>query len=228
MTGDKLIRASQLLATTYDELVQGFAGLVSSDRHDLALSVGHVLRKLRSIGFVGALQAEWERLVEKGTIKDDYVKTDQHLSCLQEVLDALDSDLVDEMRFNLMKKIFLVAASEISSSRDDLLPQQLMCVARSMSSGEIVVLSTAYHVLKCGDYDIKNKVAQAWLQKVADQSGLKHTSLVEMHEETLVRKHLLSPRVYGDASGVQLRNYRLTDLALELCEFIQKYDDIAF
>ena len=54
---------------------------------------------------------------------------------------------------------------------------------------------------------------------------MKHTALVEIHEEKLIEKYLLTPRKHSDRSGIMADpHFRLTSLGYELCQFIEHYD----
>ena len=50
---------------------------------------------------------------------------------------------------------------------------------------------------------------------------------MRMHEHRLMEKQLLSGRVHSDRSGVHWEDFRLTDLAMHLCRYIAKYDELA-
>ncbi|MFH0897258.1 MAG: hypothetical protein V1850_04340, partial [Candidatus Bathyarchaeota archaeon] len=130
----------------------------------------------------------------------------------------------DEIRFKVIKKVFLVAATETVSDRNSLLPYQFLRLCRGMSSGEIIVLYTTYQILKSGKMpDVSG--ANQWLDAIARKSGLIHASLVKIHEDELIKKQLISGRLHGDRSGlVDKTNFRLTTLGLVLCEYIDSYD----
>jgi hypothetical protein len=89
------------------------------------------------------------------------------------------------------------------------------------------VLSTAYAVHKSGEYDNQQYGAATWLKIIAERSGLQFSHLVELHEDTLMRKYLITERQYSDRSGVRRANFRLSDLAIKLSEFISHYDGLA-
>ncbi|MHC4682535.1 MAG: hypothetical protein ACYTEK_28095, partial [Planctomycetota bacterium] len=214
----------KVIKKTLTSLAEGITGVAAADRKDLALSVGHIFQSLRKGQFLSRFGEEWDSYREKGRIKDDYLETEQHRSCFQELLDFLDNDSPDEIRFEVMKKIFLVAASESTSDRNSLMPYQFLRLCRGMSSGEVIVLNTTYRIAK-SEQPQDFSAAGAWLDLIAKESGLAHPALVEIHEERLIEKHLLSRRVHGDRSGVALRpNFRLTSLGLDLCDYIASYD----
>jgi hypothetical protein len=214
-----------VLAKTLLALAEGITGIAASDKKDLILSVGHIFQSLRKGQFLSRLSFEWNNFREKGKIKDDYQKSEQHYTCLQELLDFLDNDSPDEVRFDVLKKIFLVAASEDVTDRDSLLPNQYMKVCRSLTSGEVIVLSTAYKIAKRGYQEFTG--ASEWLKMIAEDSGLVHRELVEVHEDSLLEKRLLTPRRLGDRSGVTVNpHFRLTQLAFAICQYVDKYEEI--
>lgn len=222
------VETSRILGDTLKSLTEGFTGIASSDRKDLILSVGHIFQRLRSGVFLQTLKLEWDAYKKKGRIKDDYEQTEQHKVCLQEILDFLDKDSPDEIRFSFLKKILFTASTETVSDRDSVLPQQYMRLCRLLTSGEILVLAAGHNIMKDIGVDKEDSQAINWLIKVAKNSGLKHPELVELYEPNLIEKQLITPRTYGDKSGVRLgKNFRFTDLAGGIWKFIEAYDDAA-
>ena len=115
-----------MLSETIKGLAEGLTGIAASDKSVRYLSIGHLLQKFRSGRFLNELKAEWDKFREKGRIKGDYATTEQHYECLQEILDFLDTDSPDRIRFAALKEIFLTTATEMISDRESLLPQQYM------------------------------------------------------------------------------------------------------
>lgn len=215
-----------ILDSTFSELIKAMTGVVESEKKDMFISICHILQRTRSIGFLGALRTEWDELVKKGTISEDYPGSDQHLTCLHELFESLDHDILDERRFSLLKKIFLVGAAEILSTRDDVLPYQFLRLAKRLSSGEVLVLETVYRLYLTDGYS-KERGAINWLDQIASESGLVHNALVELNEAILIELHLITPRLFGDGSGVNLGNTnRLTPLGIAFCDFIAKYEEL--
>ena len=67
--------------------------------------------------------------------------------------------------------------------------------------------------------------AQDWLKNISKESGLKSSELVEIHEQKLIEKNLITGRRYGDRSGVDVGSfYRLTSLGLAICKFIMTFE----
>jgi hypothetical protein len=182
---------------------------------------------MRGGQFLSAFLKEWNRYREKGKVKEDYQYSEQHQVCLQELLEFLENDSPDEIRFKVLQQIFLVAASEVVSDRNSFLPQQLMKIARALSDGEIVLLSTLWRIVQEDSFTAENHYgAHKWLQEVTAASGIEHQELVEIYEQGLMDKKLLTPRQHGDRSGVNVKPYyRLSSLGYKLCEYIQAYEE---
>ena len=216
-------KTTLLLTETAEGLVQGFSGVAASDRKDLILSIGYIFQRARSGTFLNALKKEWERFRDKGRIKDDYVNTDQHQECLQEMLDFLDRDSPDSLRFEMLKAIFLGAATETQSTRDSVLPQQYMSICRGLTSGEALVLQATYAIVERGGGSSSIQ-AQDWLINIANESGLESRELVENHERKLIEKNLITDRIHMDRLAVDPGSfYRLTPLGLGICKFIMTF-----
>ena len=220
-----------ILKDTAVALLEGLTGIAASKGQECILSVGHIFQGLIKGKFLTILCNEWKRYKEKGKIKEDYQYTEQHQSCLQELLDFLDNDLPNEITFSFLKKLFLVAATEKASDRESILPHQFIRISRKLSSGEILLLSATYSIAKQG-YDNFNKLmesslssAHIWLNIMANKSSLKYQELVELYEKELINKGLLTKRLYSDKSSITIKPYfRLTQLGYDICNFIQNYD----
>jgi hypothetical protein len=221
---------SVVLAESLNAIVEGITGIAASSKNDLALSIGHAFQRLRGGEFLSALLREWNQYRDKGRINDDYQKTEQHKVCLQELFDFLSKDSPDEVRFSVLKKIFLVAATEAKSTRESIAPQQFMRIARQLSDGEVLILFACYRAYK-DDTDTgwrtqQNSSAGEWVKRITALSGLEHPELVEVNEMPLEEKRLIKRRLHGDRSGVSFKPYyRLTSLGLKFCEYVSSYED---
>lgn len=216
-------QTEEVLAETRRAVIEALTALGAGGKEEVFRSVGHILQRMRSVPLLDALRDEWIRLREEGRIDDEYVNSDQHLNCFQEILGFIDEETPDDTRFKALKAIFLNAATERFEDRDSLLPYHYMRVARKLDSGEVLILRAAYDIQKT-DYE-DDSHARSWLERIAEESGLKFPALVEVHERNLIEKKLLSPRKHPDDSGVNLgEGYRLTDFGRELCQFMSSYE----
>lgn len=214
-------------------LIEGVTGALVADRKDYVLTASHIFQGALNRNFIQSVKAEWDSYKEKGRIKDDYEQTEQHHACLKEMLDFLDQDGPDKVRFEFMKKIFLMAATEEVQDRESLLPQQYINLCRKLISGDVIVLLTVYKVSRSNWEGNQGKNLRVWLDKIKNESGLKDRELVEVYEKNLIRYKLLTPRY--DQSGkvnpdghkiMEYNNCRLTDLAVNICKYIEAYDAI--
>jgi hypothetical protein len=167
--------ALKYMGETYDSLSQALTGIAVSGRKDWALSIGYLLQRARGREFLGTLRHEYEKYREKGKIREDYATTEQCQASLQEILDCLDSDSPDEIRFSFLKKLFISIATEELSNRDDVLPQQYIRIARTLSSGEILLLLASFRVAK---HDRQIREYGDWMAKIKEYSGLRHNELI--------------------------------------------------
>jgi len=220
---------SRIIEETLRSLVEGITGIAASNKSRLMLSLGHILQRIRSGNFLSQVLKEWSYFKEKGKIKDDYQYTEQHYNCLHEMLDSLEKDIPEDIRFQLLKKIFLVASTEQFSSRDSVLPQQYMKICRTLSSGAILLLITNYEISfeEGWKKDRKKYSSSTWIKQMQDRCILHNEELVEIYEEELEKKRLLLPRIYSDRSGVRIGDqFRLTKLGFEICEYLSNYEKI--
>lgn len=219
---------SDVLKDTLTQVVQGITGIASSEKKELALSIGHILQRLLAGERLSAFKKEWDNFKAKGRVKDDYERTEQHKTCLYELLSFLNDDLPDEIRFSTLKAIFFVAASEKISDRNSILPLQFMQICRTLNSAEIIILHTVYMIAKNKLWDKeKDRGASLFLERIARESGLNYPELVEIYEGQLINKRLLTPRRFSDGSGITVStNFRLTNLGYEICSYIANYDEI--
>ena len=190
------------------------SGIASSKREEIFLSVGKILQGLVKGKFLCQLRDEWKGFKDKGKIKDDYQHTQQHQECLQEILDYLDNSLPNQITFDILKKIFLLASTESISDRESLLPQAYMRIIKKLSPEAILILISNYDLAR------KNFIDNLWIERIALVTKLNFTEIIEIYESELIKLKLLMDRIYKDKSGY----YRLTQLGYEICQYIEKYE----
>jgi hypothetical protein len=230
MIGDEKENDSfSIVRRTHKSLTEGLTGILSSKPQEWILSAGYLLQRTRAIDFLATFLKEWEKYREKGRIPDDYIKTEQHKECLLEILDYLDKALPDEITFSVLKKIFIVASTEKVTTRESLLPQHYIRIVRKLSPGAILILNTTYLIAKKGltKEQMINRSASLWLNKIAEESGLLYPELVETYEDELIKYNLITDRQHSSRSDIIYGNHnRLTGLGLNLCTYIENYEDL--
>ena len=183
------------------------------------MSFGRILQRIRGGKFLTQLKTEWETYRKKGRISGSHFESERGRECLQEILDFLDGDAPDQLRFEALKRAFLRSAA--TADPDSVLPQQYMRMIRSLTAGEAILLFATYRNTDSFDS------AHDWLNGMAERSPLHFPELVELHEEGLMKKQLITPRMLSDRSGIRKGQHgRLTSFGYSLCKYIEA-DSIA-
>lgn len=219
------------ITTAFEGAFEGLTGIVKSSPRDLAISWLNIAQRIIRGQKLASVNAEFELLRKKGRIPKDYLNSLQGQYTLTELLDFLENRQVDEQVFQIMKKIFLIAATQ----KDDVIAQQYMRIAKDLTGGEVIVLTTTYRVatvpelseLKFGTGSV---FEEEWGGVIANESGLKYTELVLIHAANLVRKKMLYPTHEVAMSGKNTYmgdHMRLTKLGYGLCEYISQYEALS-
>jgi len=212
------------------KIAEALTGILSSSRSDLILSAGRLVQASIKLRLFQQLGKELKEYREKGKIKDDFCATKYNQASLCELLKFIDEEVPDEERFKAMKSIFLTSVSKDASEDKEVLAYQMMQICRQLSGRDILVLKAIYDIASGGssnlndDANLATKDPKEWFSIVAHKIGHKIPSLVEISEERLVNLKLISRRIHPDRSGIDSRNFRLTQLGLKLCEFISRYE----
>ena len=203
-------------------------GVASAGKTEMVSSAGYLIRGLWHVDVVKRIKREWNYYREKGVIQEDYIETDQCKSMLFELLDALENEILDDERIELLKKIFFATTSEVIYDRNNVKAYQFMKLGRMLSTGEILVLFSCFRIsLDEKNWKEDGMDARRSLIRIAKESGLAHPELVEVHEETLIVKKLLHKRQNADKSAVFIERkerYRLTSYGYAFCKFVEYYD----
>jgi hypothetical protein len=224
---DKIVKTPTILDKTINDLLDGLTGIALSDKTNYVLTASKLLKGLRSGKFLSILNQEWKEMQKKGKISSDFEFDEIYYDSLSEILDYLDNDIPNHNIFNVLKNIFIKSA--IEEQKDDLLPLQFIKIAKELTEGELIVLSTIYRLFKTPSLrQEKERLESAsnYISLVAHESGLKHNALVEIHEQKLIEKKLITGRHYGDGSGVRLEpDFRLTSLGKSFCDYVENYKE---
>ncbi len=208
------------------QIAEGMTGIAASERKELKLSIGHILQRALAGRFLSTLQKEWQQFKEKGRIKDDYEQTEQHRACLKELLEYLERGVPEERILEILKRIFLIAATEKHSERNDFLPHQYMKIASELTPGGILLMESAYSFAKSIDKNTGTIEGENWIKKVAESSSLEHEDLIRYYLDGLCKKHLTSTRLleaHTRSITVPPPYYGLTKLGYSFCDYINHY-----
>jgi hypothetical protein len=193
-------------------------GIVGTNPTQLFTSVGHVIQGALKDKHFHSLSREFKKYREKGRIKEEFVNSDANQMYLAELLRFLEQDIPDPQRFELLKKIYIVAATEEKSDKDSPLPLQFMQLARSLSAGELLILFCAFRH-KSEGIQSRDKL----IDMLTSKTGLKYRQLVIRYFDELVSKGLLRNPTgyYSDAEPILKF---IEHFALAFCEYVEQYD----
>lgn len=216
--------AQVFLANATLDTVSAVATLIA-DPSKAVHSTVRLIRAVQTGKFVEQLSREWDTLRADGRIAKDYGATDQCRAIFSDLLESLESDNFDSEQLEMLRRLFLAAASEKLSDRNSPLPREYISIGRSLSAGELEILAQTYRFLPTWrEIPVNRRPTDvgAWLEAMQASTRLKFATLVEVHEDGLMSKKLLLPRMHSDRSGIRTTppNYRLTDLAVGFCEFL--------
>jgi hypothetical protein len=209
-------------------------GILSSESTDYKLSAGRLIQAFVKNKFLQQLGVEINEYVKKGAIKEDFLKEPNDQSSFLELLNFIDNDNPDEVKFKAMKSLFFCSVSKVQEGSEGFLNYELMRICRLLSSGEILVLKSAYEINFCKNpsqsilsmrgINLGSTSVSDWFEMVSRQLEHNVPALVEIYEEKLITLKLISPRITTDNRVFeQTGQYRLTPLGFRLCEHILRY-----
>lgn len=201
-----------------------------SSRTDLVNSASHVIRRtLEGKGSDGLAEA-LKYLQGKGRISSNYIHSDRFLEGLQVLLSEFEGDKpIDYERFKALKHVFLKGALDAEDENGDISYVFYLKKCRELSGMELEILRTAHrlsreHSERSGGY-LYNNDPSSWFNLIAEQSSIKSSEVITELNKTLVDKSLLSG-ITAAGSVVMDRKYRLSDLGLKLCEYLNSNLDL--
>lgn len=218
-----------VLAKSIQHIAAGITGIAAAESSERNLSLGHILQGAISGSFLSSLQKEWQQFKEKGRIKDDYEQTEQHRTCMKELFEYIEQGIPDERILDVLKRIFLIAATEKHSTRNNFLPQEYMKIATGLTSGEILLLESAYRITKTtmDSQEQRNLTCEQWSCNVAENSSLEHVDLVYREIQSLCKKHMTVDKLVAEnfrSLNLKTPYYGLTKLGYAFCEYINHYE----
>lgn len=163
-------------------------------------------------------------LQEKGQIKLDVFVETQNVLNLSEVLKRIQSGaLNDQELFRAIKSIFLSSLLGDADENTRRLARSFLDLCGRLSSDELLILRTAYQKLQTDT--LKDHSTEHWRKEIASASGLNLYEIIAAREKHLIEEKLISNYRYSsDDSGFHdIKNYGLTSLGVNFCEFFVKY-----
>lgn len=223
------IRDSKALASFMDQplptIAAAITGALSMGKEDAILIAGRLVQGVLKGQFMKQFGNEVTKLIEKGKIPEDYVNKKYGFQTLVELLEFIDNETIDEDRFLAIKAMFFVVNSVSTKEGEELVNYQLFRIAKKVSGSQLLLLKVSYDLYQNGGFlggaDFHSHAG--WLSLMSGKLGHTVQTLTKQDEQVLLDLELITPRRYGDGSGISPANARLTDLGIKFCENIETY-----
>lgn len=200
------------------QVARFFTGIAGTQRTDWGMSVGRAFQGLIEGKFIQTLSNEVKYFEEQGRIKKDFRSSDTSQMCFAELLKFLEQDIPDPQRLDLLKKIYIVAATEEKSERNSPLPLQFMQLARMLNAGELLVLFSAYQIR-----NVAIDSQHEFVKLLIDKTGLMFEDLVSRHFDELFKKRLMREKMPGTGGATSIKSL-MEPFGLAFCEYVEYYD----
>jgi len=166
---------------------------------------------------------EWKK---QKRIPDDFSGRPAGYQTWVDLLREIDSNPVDAERLRAMKAMFLAANRTDATDGDSIVAYQLFQIARSLSSGQLLLLKGCYGSYL--DYSRGPRTGgsmstREWQQTIAQRLGHGLSGLVTRDERKLVEYGLIAPWTNASEQSVPLMDARMTDLGIRFCRNIESY-----
>lgn len=229
---DDIKSVMQFLKQPTIKIAEALTGILTSDLKDLKLSAGKIMQAAIKGNLLTQFGREIEKYQKEGEIKEDYLESDINRASFKELLQFIDEEAPDAIRFRAMKSIFLVSVG----NGDGVLTHEFLQICKQLSSMEIMILSANYNVVKgtakptTPGITLSATQIKYWAQIIAEQIGHNLSEIVLQYEDHLISLKLISDRHYPIDRTRVTENFdatpyfRLTPLGYKLCEFITRYD----
>lgn len=216
------------------QIAEFLTGVLVSDKKDWKLSAGHLIQATIKGNLLTQLGNEIKKYQDDGKIKENFLESDINRASFKELLEFIDSETPDEVRFKAMKSIFFAS---LNKNSDEVLAYELMKICRKLSSMEVQILVANYNITIGNSKPVphgiewgSNRGVLYWATTIAEQVGHHIPEVVLQYENHLSELKIISDRHYP-VNTTQIVNdfeptkyFRMTDLGYKLCEFITKYE----
>lgn len=225
---DDIKSITEFLQQPAVKMAEFLTGVLASDAKDLKYSAGRLVQASLQWKLYTQLGNEIKEYIDKGKIKENFLDKQQNEQSLYSLLKFIDEATPDEERFEAVKSLFIKTLIEDSSEEEKVIAYQFMKLSQELNSDSLLILKAAFDISNgrlnpSKSFSVENdtKSTHSWLTSISMQLGHGIISLVELHEEQLIQLKLISPRRYGDNSGIDnTGHFRLTDLGYKLCQYI--------
>lgn len=169
--------------------------------------------------------------IQQGEARDGYSESEQVQSCFVKVVEIIEEQAPEEVKFKTIQALFLTIMCEDCSFLEDRLPKSLLDIAEKLSENALIILFINYKLWKQRDKNSKRiDRLYTWADLIANESiAFKDLrDIILHHEKELVEYRLLfAPDVRPAINGilVSAETLRLTPLGVKFCEYVNSSAD---
>jgi len=207
-------------------IVETVTGALADGLKGWPLVAGRIVQGLLKGSLFQQTAWELKRLREAGRIPADFADKPNGFATWVELMRIIDEESPDAVRLEALKAMFFAFNKVDADDGQRIAAYQLWHIAKALTSGELLLLKTAY--------DLSNRVLMNnsggvglyadWAGAMAKAIGHGLPGLIDLHERRLVEFGLLIPRVPGsEPARVSADQARLSHLGIRFCENIEKY-----
>ena len=208
------------------KIAAAITGALAQSKADAILIAGRLVQSALKGKLFEQLGREINELIETGKIPEDYADKKYGFKSLSDMLEFIDSDVPDEDRFRAVKALFFSVIANSEDEKETIRRYSIFRLVRKLESEHWLILRAIYSIITSPGYQDNPKAihANSWIDLIAEMVGHRVPALIENNDVFLEELRILSARTYGDKSGINPKNLRLTELGIAICELIDEYD----
>jgi hypothetical protein len=211
-------------------IAETMTGALAVGKYGTMASGGRIVQGLLKGRLFQQFNAEFRKLREAGKIPDDFAEKRYGFQTWVELMTIIDEESPDADRLDALKAMFYDVNKLNATDGERVAAYHLWQLAKGLSSGEILLLRTAYS--QRTTYHSGWNDYRKWRDSMAQAIGHEVRGLIDLHEKRLSELGIFTARQHGDGSGINPANARLTELGVSLCRNIENYQllqkEIAF
>lgn len=196
-------------------IIRGITGFASDVKiNSLKMASGLMQASVQG-KFLDELKLEWDELVKRGKLNTGFIDSNAGRLSTLELLKLLESDELDEVRFQAVKNAYIHSAELLEDEKLAIANLKMMRLAATLNSDEILVLRAAskYDDLPADEKPNSTSTYQFWDNFVQEETGLAY-----LHWLRAAAKSLLDLQVLERPSIIEA--HRLSKFGRAFTEFI--------
>jgi hypothetical protein len=203
-------------------IAETITGALGEGAKGMWLAGGRIVQSILKGKIFQQFANEFRSFRKKGRIPDDFADRKYGFQTWVELMTILDEESPDPDRLEALKAMFFSVNRLNVTDGEQVAAYQMWQVAKSLSSGELLLLKLVYGQRTSYQSDNSNSYSR-WENEMANAAGHSVRGLIGLNEKKLTDLGLLTPRQWADGSGINPTNARLTEFGLAFCDNIEKY-----